>query len=98
MQQKAMQVIGLSDYEQNEIFRNLATILWLGNVQYAEKDDGNSDISDTSVTDFVAYLMEVDGAQVQKVFASRTMETQHGGRRGSVYNVPLNPAQASSSR
>ncbi|EIW64114.1 myosin class I heavy chain [Trametes versicolor FP-101664 SS1] len=95
---KAMQVIGLSDYEQNEIFRNLATILWLGNVQYAEKDDGNSDISDTSVTDFVAYLMEVDGAQVQKVFTSRTMETQRGGRRGSVYDVPLNPAQASSSR
>ncbi|KAI0828874.1 myosin class I heavy chain [Trametes gibbosa] len=95
---KAMQVIGLSDYEQNEIFRMLAIILWLGNVQYSEKDDGNADIADTSVTDFVGYLMEVDTAQVQKALTTKTMETQHGGRRGSIYDVPLNPAQASSGR
>ncbi|TBU29834.1 P-loop containing nucleoside triphosphate hydrolase protein [Dichomitus squalens] len=95
---KAMQVIGLSDYEQSEIFRMLAVILWLGNVQYSEKDDGNADVADTSVTDFVAYLLEVDAALVQKAMTSRTMETQRGGRRGSVYDVPLNPAQASSGR
>ena len=34
-----MQVIGLSEQEQTEIFRMLAIILWLGNVQFAEKDD-----------------------------------------------------------
>ncbi|KAI0714891.1 myosin class I heavy chain [Earliella scabrosa] len=95
---KAMQVIGLSDYEQGEIFRMLAVILWLGNVQYSEKDDGNSEIADTSVTDFVAYLLELDPAQVQKAMTIRTMETQRGGRRGSVYDVPLNPAQASAGR
>ncbi|RDX51151.1 hypothetical protein OH76DRAFT_1401924 [Lentinus brumalis] len=94
----AMQVIGLSDYEQNEIFRMLAVILWLGNVQYAEKDDGNAEIADTSVTDFVGYLLEVDPALVQKALTIRTMETQRGGRRGSVYDVPLNPAQATSGR
>ena len=93
-----MQVIGLSDYEQGEIFRMLAVILWLGNVQYSEKDDGNSEIADTSVTDFVAYLLELDPAQVQKAMTIRTMETQRGGRRGSVYDVPLNPAQASAGR
>ncbi|KAI0756363.1 P-loop containing nucleoside triphosphate hydrolase protein [Daedaleopsis nitida] len=95
---KAMQVIGLSDYEQTEIFRMLAVILWLGNVQYSEKDDGNADVADTSVTDFVAYLLEVDPAQVQKAMTIRTMETQRGGRRGSVYDVPLNPAQANAGR
>ncbi|KAI0368857.1 myosin class I heavy chain [Pilatotrama ljubarskyi] len=95
---KAMQVIGLSDYEQNEILRMLATILWLGNVQYTEKDDGNAEIADTSVTDFVAYLMEVDSAQVQRALTTKIMETQRGGRRGSVYDVPLNPAQASAGR
>ena len=98
IEQKAMQVIGLSDYEQGEIFRMLAVILWLGNVQYTEKDDGNAEIADTSVSDFVAYLLEVDPAQVQKALTNRTMETQRGGRRGSVYEVPLNPAQASSGR
>ncbi|KAI0778983.1 P-loop containing nucleoside triphosphate hydrolase protein [Trametes elegans] len=94
----AMQVIGLNDYEQNEILRMLAIILWLGNVQYAEKDDGNAEIADTSVTDFVAYLMEVDPAQVQRALTTKIVETQRGGRRGSVYDVPLNPAQASAGR
>lgn len=93
-----MQVIGLSADEQGEIFRMLAIILWLGNVQFSELDDGNSQVVDTGVTDFVAYLMDVDGALVQKVLTSKVMETQRGGRRGSVYDVPLNPAQATSGR
>ncbi|KAJ7040318.1 P-loop containing nucleoside triphosphate hydrolase protein [Mycena alexandri] len=95
---KAMQVIGLSAHEQNEIFRMLAIILWLGNVQFTEMDDGNSAIADSGVTDFVGYLMEADSALVQKVLTSKIVETQHGGRRGSVYDVPLNPSQASSAR
>ena len=93
-----MNVIGLAAEEQTEIFRMLAIVLWLGNVQYDEMDDGNAAISDTGVTDFIAYLMDVDGAQVQKVLTSKVVETQRGGRRGSVYDVPLNPAQASSGR
>lgn len=93
-----MNIIGLTEDEQNEIFRMLAIILWLGNVQFQEGDDGNSNIIDTDVTDFVAYLMEVDAAQVQKVLTIRVVETQRGGRRGSIYDVPLNPAQAASGR
>ncbi|KAG1754947.1 P-loop containing nucleoside triphosphate hydrolase protein [Suillus paluster] len=94
----AMRIIGLSDQEQNEIFRMLAITLWLGNVQFQEMDDGNATISDTGVTDFIAYLMEVDSAMVQKVLTSKVVETQRGGRRGSVYDVPLNPAQATAGR
>ncbi|KAJ3797917.1 P-loop containing nucleoside triphosphate hydrolase protein [Lentinula aff. detonsa] len=94
----AMQIIGLSAHEQSEIFRMLATILWLGNVQFVEDDSGNSAIADPGVPDFVAYLLEVDPALVQKVLTIRVMETQRGGRRGSIYDVPLNPAQASSGR
>ncbi|KAF7347589.1 Microfilament motor [Mycena venus] len=95
---KAMQIIGLGPDEQTEIFRMLAIILWLGNVQFNEMDDGNSAIADAGVTDFVGYLMEADAATVQKVLTSKVVETQRGGRRGSVYDVPLNPAQASSAR
>lgn len=93
-----MNIVGLTQDEQNEIFKMLAIVLWLGNVQFQEGDDGNSDITDTGVTDFVAYLMEVDGAKVQKALTTRVMETQRGGRRGSVYDVPLNPAQATAGR
>ena len=93
-----MQIIGLSDHEQNDIFRMLAIVLWLGNIQYEEMDDGNAAISDTSVADFIGYLMEVDSTLVQKALTTKVVETQRGGRRGSVYDVPLNPSQASSGR
>jgi len=95
---QAMQIIGLSQQEQDQIFRMLSSILWLGNIQFAEDDSGNGAIVDSSVTDFVAYLLEVDGAAVNKALTLRIMETSRGGRRGSVYEVPLNPAQASSVR
>ena len=93
-----MQIIRLSAEEQGEIFRMLAVILWLGNVQYEEMDDGNAKIADTGVTDFVSYLMEVDGAMVEKVMTTKVVETQRGGRRGSIYDVPLNPSQAAAGR
>lgn len=118
---QAMNVIGITPAEQDDILRALATVLWLGNVQFSEAQDGNAFIADESVPAFVAYLMEVDAALVTKVLTSRVVETQRGGRRGvlcprfwreeagllltndfvlsgSVYEVPLNPAQASSVR
>ncbi|KAG8935657.1 class II myosin [Tulasnella sp. 418] len=95
---KAMQIIGLTEQEQTEIFRMLAIILWLGNMQFEEMEDGNAKIEDSGVTDFIAYLTETDSALVNKVMTTKVMETQRGGRRGSVYDVPLNPAQASAGR
>ena len=93
-----MQIVGITQHEQSEVLRMLAIILWLGNVQFAEDDSGNSVVSDTGVTDFVGYLMEVDPAVVQKAMTIKVVETQRGGKRGSVYDVPLNPAQAGSGR
>ncbi|KAG9016066.1 class II myosin [Tulasnella sp. 427] len=95
---KAMQVIGLSPQEQNDIFRMLAIILWLGNLIFEESDDGYSKVDDPGVTEFIAYLMETDAALVEKALTIRVMETQRGGRRGSVYDVPLNPIQAIAGR
>ncbi|PSK60802.1 Myosin-1 [Elsinoe australis] len=94
----AMKVIGMSQQEQDEVFRMLSAILWLGNCTFSENDEGNAAISDQSVVDFVAYLLEVESKHVNKVLTTRVMETSRGGRRGSVYDVPLNPAQAMSVR
>ncbi|MCJ1387433.1 class II myosin [Xylographa bjoerkii] len=94
----AMKVIGLAQSEQDNIFRMLAAILWLGNVSFTKNDDENAAISDQSVVDFVAYLLEVDSAHVNKALTIRVVETSRGGRRGSVYEVPLNIAQASAVR
>lgn len=80
-----MDIIGLTPDEQNSIFRVLATILWIGNVEFVEGDDGNAAIVDPGVVDFVAYLMNTDSATVSKALLTRIMETQRGGRRGELY-------------
>ncbi|CEP08315.1 hypothetical protein [Parasitella parasitica] len=94
----AMAVIGLEKHEQDEIFKMLAIILWLGNIVFVEDESGNAAISDGDVANFIAYLMEVDSESLSKALTSRIMETQRGGRRGSVYEVPLNVVQATSVR
>ncbi|KAI9668881.1 MAG: class II myosin [Alyxoria varia] len=95
---QAMQTIGISEVEQDNIFRVLAAILWLGNVTFVEDDQGNATIADQSVIDFVAYLLEVESAAVHRALTLRIVETSRGGRRGSVYDVPLNPTQATAVR
>ncbi len=91
---EAMRVIGLAQSEQDEIFRMLAAVLWIGNVQFTEDSSGNAAVSDSTVVDFIAYLMEVEPAHVSKALTLRVVETSRGGRRGSVYDVPLNRTQA----
>lgn len=92
---KAMEIIGLHETEQDNIFKILAIVLWLGNLDFVENNEGNAAIRDQSVPNFVAYLMAVDAAAVEKAITSRIVETSRGGgRRGSVYDVPLNITQA----
>lgn len=90
----AMNVIGMAESEQDDVFRMLAAILWIGNIQFVEDDQGNSAIADESVIAYVAYLLEVDSPSVHRAMTIRLMETARGGRRGSVYEVPLNTTQA----
>lgn len=45
-----MNVIGLPQHEQDEIFKMLSIVLWLGNLQFVEDENGNSVISDSDGT------------------------------------------------
>lgn len=90
----AMRTIGLSQAEQDEIFRVLATILWTGNITFREDDDGTAVVSDQSVVDFVAYLLEVDPQQVIKAITIRVLTP----RNGEVIESPANPPQAMATR
>ena len=94
----AMKVIGLSQAEQDNIFRVLALILWIGNISFREDDSGNAAVADQSVIDFAAYLLEVQPKHLDKALTIRVVETSRGGRRGSVYDVPLNIVQATAVR
>jgi myosin I len=70
----AMRVIGLSQQEQDNVFRMLAAILWLGNVQFVEDKNGAASITDQSIVDFAAYLLEVDPEHVNKALCFRKLE------------------------
>lgn len=90
----AMQVIGLSQAEQDEIFRMLAAILWTGNIQFVEDKDGYAAVADQSVVDFLAYLLEVDAAHVVQAITIRILTP----RPGETIESPANPAQAMATR
>lgn len=95
---RSMQTIGLSQVEQDNIFRMLASILWIGNISFVEDESGNATIRDTGVTNFVAYLLEVSPEILQTALIERIIETSHGLKRGSTYHVPLNIVQATAVR
>ncbi|AOA65236.1 Myosin type 1 [Komagataella phaffii CBS 7435] len=95
---KAMQTIGLTQDEQDQVFRILAAILWIGNISFVENEDGNAQIRDSSVTDFVAYLLQVNAQILTNSLIERIVETSHGSKRGSIYHVPLNITQATAVR
>lgn len=95
---KAMEIIGLQEAEQDQILRLLASILWIGNVDFVENDQEQASIRDLSVPNFIAYLLDVDAEALEKALTQRIVETSRGGRRGSVYEVPLNAVQAKAVR
>lgn len=91
---KAMDTIGLSKDEKDNVFKLLSAILWIGNITFKEDEDGNSEIADMSVINFIAYLLQVNPEILTTSLTERTMETSHGMKRGSIYHVPLNITQA----
>ncbi|KAI1751828.1 P-loop containing nucleoside triphosphate hydrolase protein [Xylaria castorea] len=91
---EAMKIIGLSQAEQDEVFRMLAAILWAGNIQFIEDDDGYAVVKDQSVVDFLAYLLEVTPEAVIKGITIRVLTP----RSGEVIESPANTAQANSTR
>lgn len=94
----AMKIIGLTQQEQDNIFRMLALILWIGNISFVEDENGNAAIRDDSVTNFAAYLLDVNPEILKKAIIEKTIETSHGMRRGSTYHSPLNIVQATAVR
>ncbi|KAH7133438.1 P-loop containing nucleoside triphosphate hydrolase protein [Dactylonectria estremocensis] len=90
----AMKIIGLTQPEQDQIFRMLAAILWIGNIQFQEDKEGYAEVTDRSVVEFVAYLMEVTPDQLIHSITIRILTP----RNGEVIESPANPSQASSTR
>lgn len=91
---EAMKIIGLSQAEQDDVFRMLAAILWAGNITFVEGDDTFAQVADQSVVDFLAYLLEVTPEALIKAITVRILTP----RSGEVIESPANPAQANATR
>lgn len=91
---RVMGIIGLSQQEQDDIFKMLSAILWLGNVTFVEADDSSTSIGDQSVTNFAAYLLDVDANALATALTTKIVETGRGMGRGEVFESPLNRVQA----
>ncbi|EFA78349.1 myosin IC [Heterostelium album PN500] len=94
----AMNVIGITAQEQYNIFKLIAGILWLGNVDFIEQAGDKSSVADQSVLEFTAQLLNVPANFLKTTLEVRQLETKHGNQRGTQYNVPLNKTQAISGR
>ncbi|XP_043675686.1 unconventional myosin-Ie-like [Vespula pensylvanica] len=89
---KALRVMGIQDSEVFDIFKLVAGILHVGNIQFIEK--GNySQVADKQFLDFPAYLFGVSGEQLSHKLTSREFESKWGSQSESV-DVTLNVEQA----
>lgn len=91
---QAMGIIGLTQGEQDEVFRMISAILWCGNITFTEGDDSFAQVADQSVVDFLAYLLEVSPEDLIKGITIRVLTP----RSGEVIESPANAAQATATR
>ncbi|KAJ5069604.1 unconventional myosin-ie [Anaeramoeba ignava] len=96
---QSMTDIGLSEDEQNDLFRTVAAIIHLGNITFYPDDNGNSKVQDENQLSWTAGLLGVDPMALSYSLTFRTIQTgMSTSRRGTTYNVPQNVDQAYFSR
>jgi len=94
----AMNIIGISQQNQDTIFKLVAGVLHLGNMSFNEDGKGNAVIRDTNVLDLAANMLGVEAFTLQNAILFRVINTGTAGGRQSTYNVPQNVEQASYAR
>ncbi|XP_071858540.1 unconventional myosin-Ie isoform X1 [Bombus fervidus] len=89
---KALNIMAIGDSEVTDIFRLVAGILHIGNIQFVE--NGNySQIADKRYLDFPSHLLEISVMQLSQKLISRQFESKWGSQSESV-DVTLNVEQA----
>jgi myosin-1 len=86
--QHAMGVMGLTAQQQRSVFKVLAAILALGNLEFAQNDKDEAYITNADELGWVAYLLEVEEQEAQNSIVLRTIES--GSQRASVFKCPQN--------
>uniref|UniRef100_A0A672KID9 Unconventional myosin-VI n=1 Tax=Sinocyclocheilus grahami TaxID=75366 RepID=A0A672KID9_SINGR len=98
----AMKKIGLGDTEKFNMFRVVAGVLHLGNIDFEEagSTSGGCVLKKTcgQSLEFCAELLGLDEEDLRVSLTTRVMHTTAGGAKGTAIKVPLKVEQASSAR
>ncbi|KYQ92809.1 myosin IK [Tieghemostelium lacteum] len=92
--QQAMDTVGISKSEQNDIFRILAAILHIGNIRF--QGEPPAEIIDDTPVQWASSLLGVDPQFLAQSLNHR--QIQSGSVRHTQYAVPQNPDQAAGLR
>ncbi|XP_008764645.1 unconventional myosin-VI isoform X1 [Rattus norvegicus] len=98
----AMKKIGLDDEEKLDLFRVVAGVLHLGNIDFEEagSTSGGCNLKNKSAPslEYCAELLGLDQDDLRVSLTTRVMLTTAGGTKGTVIKVPLKVEQANSAR
>ncbi|XP_059211845.1 myosin VIa [Centropristis striata] len=98
----AMKKIGLDDTEKLDLFRVVAGVLHLGNIDFEEagSTSGGCTIRNQSseTLEHCAELLGLEEEDLRVSLTSRVMLTTAGGAKGTVIKVPLKVEQANNAR
>ncbi|XP_075940629.1 unconventional myosin-VI-like isoform X1 [Anarhichas minor] len=98
----AMKKIGLDDTEKLDLFRVVAGVLHLGNIDFEEagSTSGGCTIKNQSsqALEHCAELLGLEEEDLRVSLTSRVMLTTAGGAKGTVIKVPLKVEQANNAR
>uniref|UniRef100_A0A7M4F9U7 Unconventional myosin-VI n=1 Tax=Crocodylus porosus TaxID=8502 RepID=A0A7M4F9U7_CROPO len=98
----AMRKIGLDDEEKLDLFRVVAGVLHLGNIDFEEagSTSGGCTLKNKSSKslEYCAELLGLDEDDLRVSLTTRVMLTTAGGTKGTVIKVPLKVEQANNAR
>ncbi|XP_071965798.1 unconventional myosin-Ie-like isoform X2 [Antedon mediterranea] len=92
----AMDIIGISEEDQDCVLACVAGVLHIGNIRFCEK--GNyAQVENSEFLDFPAYLFNINVGMLESKLISRKMDSKWGGQQESI-EVTLNVEQAAYTR
>uniref|UniRef100_A0A3P8TUY9 Unconventional myosin-VI n=1 Tax=Amphiprion percula TaxID=161767 RepID=A0A3P8TUY9_AMPPE len=98
----AMKKIGLNDTEKLDLFRVVAGVLHLGNIDFEETGSSSGGCVLKNQSDltlgYCADLLGLDQDDLRVSLTTRVMLTTAGGAKGTVIKVPLKVEQANNAR
>jgi myosin-1 len=91
---KSMTTLGMPETDQSALYRALAVVLWLGNLEFTQNDKDESSVaSGSAAIEKLATLIGVSKDQIENAVCKRTVSAG-AGSRASVHSSPLSKDQA----